>query len=78
MPSFTEEPDRIGLTAALGRMADGFSKLVLCHLALAKLELAAEVKVVAGSLGRVAAGIGWVPRYDAGNPLDGVRATTEG
>ena len=50
----------MGLSAALGRMADGFSKLVSCHLALAKLELAADVKVVAGSLGRVAAFVPFV------------------
>lgn len=55
MPPYTEEPDRVGLTAAAGRMAEGFSKLVSCHLALAKMELAAEAKVLGGALGRVVA-----------------------
>jgi uncharacterized membrane protein YqjE len=54
MAFFTENPDRAGLAATVGRMADGFSKLVTQHIALAKMELAEDAKALGGELGRMA------------------------
>lgn len=50
----TEIPDR-GITALIGRMADGFSRLVTQHIALARLELAEDARQMGVGLGRIAA-----------------------
>ena len=49
----TESTDR-GITALVGRMADGFSRLVTQHLALARLELAEDARQVGTGLARIA------------------------
>lgn len=54
MALFTDNPDRAGLAATVGRMADGFSRLVTQHIALAKMELAEDAKAIGGELGRMA------------------------
>ena len=50
----TESTDR-GITALVGRMADGFSRLVTQHIALARLELAHDARQLGVGLGRAAA-----------------------
>ncbi|WP_228530507.1 MULTISPECIES: phage holin family protein [Myxococcaceae] len=50
----TEIPDR-GITALISRMADGFSRLVTQHIALARLELAEDARQMGAGLGRIAA-----------------------
>ena len=49
----TESSDR-GITALVGRMADGFSRLVTQHIALARLELAEDARQVGAGLARIA------------------------
>jgi uncharacterized membrane protein YqjE len=49
----SERTDR-GLGALVGRMADGFSRLVTQHLALARLELAEDARSAAVQLARLA------------------------
>ncbi len=49
----TEQTER-GLTALVGRMADGFSRLVSQHLTLARMELAEDAKAVGGDVARIA------------------------
>ncbi|HET9450607.1 MAG TPA: phage holin family protein [Aggregicoccus sp.] len=50
----TEPTDR-GITALVGRMADGFSRLVTQHIALARLELAEDARKMGAGVGRIAA-----------------------
>lgn len=54
MGFFTEQPDRGGIAASIGKITDGFSKLVVQHIALARIELAEDAKAVGGELGRMA------------------------
>ena len=49
----TESTDR-GITALVGRMADGFSRLVTQHIALARVELAEDARQMGIGLGRIA------------------------
>jgi hypothetical protein len=56
MGFFTDQPDRSGsIVATIGKLTDGFSTLVTQHIALAKMELAQDARVVGGELGRMAA-----------------------
>lgn len=55
----TEQTER-GLTALLGRMTDGFSKLVTQHLALARLELMDDARAMGTDLARIAAFVPFV------------------
>lgn len=57
--SSTDPKDR-GISAQLGNLADGFSRLVAQHLALARLELAEDVKVLGKNAAMVAAFIPFV------------------
>lgn len=49
----SEQMDR-GLAALVGRVADGFSRLVSQHLTLARLELAEDVKAAGADVARIA------------------------
>jgi uncharacterized membrane protein YqjE len=49
----TEQTDR-GFTALVGRMADGFSRLVSQHLTLARMELAEDAKAMGLDVARIA------------------------
>lgn len=49
----SERTDR-GLSALVGRMADGFSRLVTQHITLARLELAEDARSVGTHLARLA------------------------
>ncbi|MGQ0504421.1 MAG: phage holin family protein [Myxococcaceae bacterium] len=55
-----EDPDRGGIAALIGRMADGLGKLFTEHLALAKLELAEDARVLGGNLAKIAAFVPFV------------------
>jgi hypothetical protein len=55
----TEQTER-GLTALLGRMTDGFSKLVTQHLALARLELMDDARAMGTDVARIAAFVPFV------------------
>jgi uncharacterized membrane protein YqjE len=55
----TESTDR-GITALVGRMADGFSRLVTQHVALARLELSEDARQMGAGLGRIAAFVPFV------------------
>ncbi|MBN1209317.1 MAG: phage holin family protein [Myxococcaceae bacterium] len=50
----TEQTDR-GIPALVGRMADGFSRLVSQHITLARMELAEDAKAMAMDAARVVA-----------------------
>ncbi len=54
MALFTEQQDRGGIAATVGKITDGFSKLVTHHIALAKMELEEDARAVGGELGRMA------------------------
>ena len=55
MGLFTDQPDRGGsIAATIGKITDGFSKLVTQHITLAKMELAQDARVVGAELGRMA------------------------
>lgn len=49
-----------GVAALLGNLAEGFSKLVTQHIALAKLELAEDVKALGKNAGAILAGVPFV------------------
>lgn len=49
----SEQTER-GLAAMVGRVADGFSRLVSQHLTLARLELAEDVKAAGADVARIA------------------------
>ena len=49
----TEQTDR-GFSALVGRMADGFSRLVSQHITLARLELAEDAKAMGLDVARIA------------------------
>jgi len=49
-----------GLSAQLGSLADGLSRLVAQHLALAKLELAEDLKMLGKNAGLIAAFVPFV------------------
>ncbi len=49
----TEQTDR-GISALVGRMADGFSRLVSQHLTLARMELAEDAKAMGMDVARIA------------------------
>lgn len=55
MGTFTGESDRGGIAGSLGKLADGIGKLVTNHLALARLELGADLKALGADAARVAA-----------------------
>lgn len=58
-----DKPDRgldRGISALLGNLADGFSKLVTQHLALARMELIEDVKVLGKNAGMIAAFVPFV------------------
>jgi hypothetical protein len=55
----TEQTER-GLSALLGRMTDGFSKLVTQHLALARLELMDDARAMGTDVARIAAFVPFV------------------
>lgn len=48
------EPSERGLSALLGRVADGMSRLVVQHLTLARLEVQEDIKVWVQNLARIA------------------------
>ncbi|NPC84124.1 phage holin family protein, partial [Pyxidicoccus fallax] len=50
----SEQTDR-GFSALVGRMADGFSRLVTQHLQLARLELAEDIKATGLDVAMIAA-----------------------
>ena len=50
----SEQTDR-GISALVGRMADGFSRLVTQHLQLARLELAEDIKATGLDVAMIAA-----------------------
>jgi uncharacterized membrane protein YqjE len=54
MAFFSEQSDRGGIATTVGKITDGFSKLVSQHIALARMELQEDARVVGGELGRVA------------------------
>ena len=49
----TEQTDR-GISALVGKMADGFSRLVSQHLTLARMELAEDAKAMGLDVARIA------------------------
>ncbi|MDY7225145.1 phage holin family protein [Hyalangium rubrum] len=49
----TEQTDR-GISAIVGRMADGFSRLVSQHITLARMELAEDAKAMGLDVARIA------------------------
>ncbi|HEX8440618.1 MAG TPA: phage holin family protein [Archangium sp.] len=55
----TEQTER-GLAALVGRMTDGFSKLVTQHLTLARLELMDDARAVGTDVARIAAFVPFV------------------
>ncbi len=55
----TEQTDR-GLTAILGRMTEGFSRLVTQHLTLARVELVEDLRGLGKDTALIAAGIPFV------------------
>ncbi|MCP3141126.1 phage holin family protein [Pyxidicoccus xibeiensis] len=54
MQAGSEQTER-GITALVGRMADGFSRLVTQHLQLARMELAEDVKATGLDVAMIAA-----------------------
>ncbi|SEM00232.1 Putative Holin-X, holin superfamily III [Stigmatella aurantiaca] len=50
----SEQTDR-GISALVGRMADGFSRLVSQHLTLARMEMAEDAKAMGKDVARIAA-----------------------
>ncbi|MCI0574429.1 MAG: phage holin family protein [Myxococcaceae bacterium] len=60
MDTGAEAPDRGGISAQMGRMVDGFSRLVTQHLTLAKLELADEARAVGREVAAIAAFVPFV------------------
>jgi uncharacterized membrane protein YqjE len=52
---YADPQDRTGIGAQVSRMADGFSRLVVHHIALAKMELAEDAKAVGIQVGTIAA-----------------------
>ncbi len=55
----TEQTER-GLAALVGRMTDGFSRLVTQHLALARMELMDDARAVGSDVARIAAFVPFV------------------
>ena len=55
----TEQTER-GLTVLLGRLTDGFSKLVTQHLTLARVELMEDARVMGSDVARIAAFVPFV------------------
>lgn len=55
----TEQTER-GLTVLLGRLTDGFSKLVTQHLTLARVELMEDARVMGANVARIAAFVPFV------------------
>jgi uncharacterized membrane protein YqjE len=55
----TEETER-GLTTLVGRMTDGFSRLVSQHLALARIELMEDARTMGTDAARIAAFVPFV------------------
>ncbi|HEX5746402.1 MAG TPA: phage holin family protein [Archangium sp.] len=55
----TEQTER-GLSALLGRLTDGFSKLVTQHLTLARVELMEDARVMGTDVARIAAFVPFV------------------
>ncbi len=55
----SEQTER-GLAAVVGRMADGVSRLVSQHLALARMELEEDARVMGGNVARIAAFVPFV------------------
>lgn len=49
------EQERGGLTAALGRLTDGFGRLLSDHLSLARLELREDARALGLAVARIAA-----------------------
>src|SRR4051812_35989445 len=52
--------DSQGIPALVSRLADGLGRLITEHIALAKVELAEDVKAMGGELARIAAFIPFV------------------
>lgn len=55
MTFFSERPESSGIAATVGNIADGLSKLVTQHIALARVELLDNVRSVGADLGRLVA-----------------------
>jgi predicted membrane-bound spermidine synthase len=55
----SEQTDR-GISALVGRMADGFSRLVSQHLTLARMEMAEDAKAMGKDVARIAAFVPFV------------------
>ena len=55
----TEQTER-GLPALLGRLTDGFSKLVTQHLTLARVEMMEDARVMGSDVARIAAFVPFV------------------
>lgn len=55
----TEQTER-GLTALVGRLTDGFSRLVTQHLTLARVELMEDARVMGSDVARIAAFVPFV------------------
>ena len=55
----TEQTER-GLTVLVGRLTDGFSKLVTQHLTLARVELMEDARVMGSNAARIAAFVPFV------------------
>ncbi|MCY1076734.1 phage holin family protein [Archangium lansingense] len=55
----TEQTER-GLTVLVGRLTDGFSKLVTQHLTLARVELMEDARVMGSDVARIAAFVPFV------------------
>ena len=55
----SEQTER-GLSALVGRLTDGFSKLVTQHLTLARLELMEDARVMGSDVARIAAFVPFV------------------
>jgi len=55
----TEETER-GLSTLVGRLTDGFSKLVTQHLSLARVEMVEDVRLMGTDMARIAAFVPFV------------------
>jgi hypothetical protein len=55
----TEQTER-GMAALVGRLTDGFSKLVTQHLTLARVELVEDVRLMGTDMARIAAFVPFV------------------
>jgi uncharacterized membrane protein YqjE len=53
--AYADQQDRTGIGAQVSRMVDGFSRLVVQHIALARMELAEDVKAMGIQVGTIAA-----------------------